>query len=141
MITLVLATSNSVLIFISLLFALFVWMILSTIISERHIYTNNIAPGEPWPPYVSVKPESVETKPEPVETITGYLVDPFSTIPFIFVEAQAIAVVDNRSIVRGIFEYSKEKTQLAVIKLIRSGSGFRIYDHPTITQGTWLPCR
>ena len=127
------------------LFGVAAWFIWSII--KDNIYfgdTFDLPPYQGWKdqprtwrePYRS--PRIFAEEPiERFETIAGYLVDPNSKVPCIFVSPQAI--IENR--ICGGLGYVEQSNKSNAVRLVKSGSGFRVYEHPTIIQGTWLPCR
>jgi len=68
--------------------------------------------------------------------IVDYLVAPESRLSCIFVTPDAVT-----DFVIGKMPFTEEAQGGSNIKLIRSGTGFRVYDHPTVKWGQWLPCR
>jgi len=70
------------------------------------------------------------------KTIESYLVDANNKLSEIYVAANAASetIQGNRS-------YSLVGTEAEPVKLVRSGSGFRVYNHPTVQEGKWLSCR
>lgn len=73
-------------------------------------------------------------------TIAGYLVDPDTLLPYIFVTIHAINKYGDRWSIDGKYPYKATADELCKIKLIRSGTGFRAYGTQDI-EGKWLPCR
>lgn len=76
-------------------------------------------------------------------SIAGYLVDPNTTLEHIFVVPWAIVQEYGSGpwIVYGKVGYTERASGTSNIKLVRSGTGFRVYGHPELTEGKWLPCR
>lgn len=70
-------------------------------------------------------------------TISACSVDPQVKLNEIYVAAQAV----TEQKVVGESTFSESKTDDNSVKLVRSGTGFRIYDHPTLPDGKWLSCR
>ena len=72
--------------------------------------------------------------------IGKYLLDVDSTLPHIFVEAEAI-LPGTRRTVDAKATYKVEADERFKIRVVRSGTGFRVFGHPDIPEGAWLSCR
>lgn len=70
--------------------------------------------------------------------VVDFLVDPDFKLLCIFVSSDAIKY-DH--FVLGSVTFTETSQNDSHIKLIRSGTGFRVYNHPTVKEGQWLPCR
>jgi hypothetical protein len=68
--------------------------------------------------------------------IVDHSVDPDARLLHIFVMPSAIS-----DFVIGHMPFTEEAQGISNIKLVRSGTGFRVYNHPTVKEGQWLPCR
>jgi hypothetical protein len=73
-------------------------------------------------------------------TIAGYLVDPDTKLPYIYVTIHALSQYGERWVIDGKYTYKASPDEICKIKLIRSGTGFRVYGKQDI-EGKWLPCR
>lgn len=71
--------------------------------------------------------------------VNAYLVDPNTAILEIFVTTGAVD--DMNGVIHGSFSYSETKSEKEFVKLVRSGTGFRIYNHPNLSDGKWMSCR
>lgn len=69
--------------------------------------------------------------------ISNYLTDPNTKILEIFVAIDAVS--DDK--IHGGSSYSEAESEKEPVRLVRSGSGFRVYKHPNISDGKWLSCR
>lgn len=69
--------------------------------------------------------------------IVDYLIDPDTRLSHIFVMPDALATGQ----ITGYMPFTEEAQGISNIKLVRSGTGFRVYNHPTVKEGQWLPCR
>jgi cytochrome bd-type quinol oxidase subunit 1 len=76
-------------------------------------------------------------------SVADYLVDPDTKLPFVYVVDHAVIQEYGRGpwIVYGKMGYGEKEVGTQKVKLIRSGTGFRVYGHPEVKDGTWLPCR
>lgn len=74
-------------------------------------------------------------------TIAGYLVDADTNLPYIFVTLHAISKQGDRWVIDGKYPFKPSQDEICKIKLIRSGTGFRVYGKPDIGEGKWLSCR
>lgn len=68
--------------------------------------------------------------------IVDYLVDPDSKFLHVFVKPDAIS-----KFVIGKMPFTEEAKDDSNIKLVRCGTGFRVYNHPAVKEGQWLSCR
>jgi len=73
-------------------------------------------------------------------TIAGYLVDPDTKLPYIFVTIHALSKHGDRWVIDGKYPYKPEADETCKVKLIRSGTGFRVYNNQD-HEGKWMPCR
>jgi hypothetical protein len=71
-----------------------------------------------------------------VSNIVDYLVDPDSKFLHVFVKPDAIS-----QFVIGKMPFTEEAKDDSNIKLVRCGTGFRVYNHPAVKEGQWLSCR
>lgn len=74
-------------------------------------------------------------------TIAGYLVDADTSLPYIFVTIHALNKQGDRWVIDGKYPFKPTPDEICKIKLIRSGTGFRVYGKPDIDEGKWLSCR
>ena len=76
-------------------------------------------------------------------SVAGYLVDPNTKLQQIFVVPWAIVQEYGTGpwIIYGKVGYTERTSGTSKVKLVRSGTGFRVYGHPEVTEGKWLPCR
>lgn len=76
-------------------------------------------------------------------TLADYLVDPNTKLPHVYVVGWACAQEYGNGpwVVLGHQTYEPKPRGTIKVKLIRSGSGFRVYGHEELKDGTWLPCR
>lgn len=95
---------------------------------------NDDTPSPKWNITPSPKREACRSILTP--RIVDYSVDPDSRFLHIFVMPSAIS-----DFVIGYMPFTEEAQGISNIKLVRSGTGFRVYDHPTVKEGQWLPCR
>lgn len=91
---------------------------------------NDDTPNPTW--NTTPKRESLILTPR----IVDYSVDPDARFLHIFVMPSAIS-----DFVIGNMPFTEEAQGISNIKLVRSGTGFRVYNHPTVKEGQWLPCR
>jgi len=69
--------------------------------------------------------------------IREYLVDPNTSLGEVFVD---LFIIDGNYI-NGNMKYSETPCHTKFVKLVRSGTGFRVYNHPNMPNGKWLSCR
>lgn len=74
-------------------------------------------------------------------TIAGYLVDPDSKLPYIFMTIHALSQQAGRWVVDGKYPYKQDADDTCKVKLVRSGTGFRVYGGKGDYEGKWMPCR
>lgn len=103
-------------------------------------YQDRYKPYEPYEPYEPPKPYEPKTY-KPFWQFGGnriekYLVDANTKVTEIFVSTEVIGET-----IQGNMTYSESATETEPVKLIRSGSGFRVYNHPEVPDSKWLSCR
>lgn len=116
-------------IFLGCVFLLFLGMAIAL-----YYLLNDSSPSPKRETWVSLKltPKVFLVQP----TIVDHLVDPGAIFLHIFVIPSAIS-----DFVIGHMPFTEEAQGISNIKLVRSGTGFRVYGHPTVKEGQWLPCR
>lgn len=70
--------------------------------------------------------------------LVDYLIDPDAKLLCVYVSLDSIKYGNSIS---AKSSFTENVDALSNIKLIRSGTGFRVYNHPTIKDGQWLSCR
>lgn len=74
--------------------------------------------------------------------VVDYLIDPDAKLPHVFVPFDAINLsMGTKNKVLGYTHFTEQPQHETDVKLTRSGTGFRVYNHPMIAEGQWLPCR
>ena len=96
-----------------------------------------------WPPRAKLLDPPVLEKPNTSwfsvkPKVVDYSTDPDAKLSCVYVSPDAI--LDDKHIsAHSLFTESADES--SSIKLLRSGTGFRVYNHPTIKDGQWLSCR
>ena len=118
------------LVIIVLLFFILIWRLI-------RMSNTDFLNTKPLPFQSGTTPTPVSPRPY---TVADYLVDPDTTVPYIYVPAIAIIPTPGYTI-HGFARYTETPTEANTIKLVRSGTGFRVYGHDKVPNGTWLSCR
>lgn len=105
-----------------------------------YIPPTHTPPYKPYTPPTYTPPPESTSRPSSFKfwgkKISDYLVDPNTKIATIFVEPIAAD-----ELIHGNMSYSESLTEKQSVRLVRSGTGFRVFNHPNIQDGKWLSCR
>jgi hypothetical protein len=96
-------------------------------IKEPDYSEDYFKPIRPYPPLVNVETFLISTKTKLSEIFVALNV--FDEKP------------DSKPVIKATSSYSEKATETENIRLVRSGTGFLVYNHPNFPAGKWVSCR